>query len=212
MKQALQRALSAPSTTGPVVVADMTDNAGGGAASDSTFALRELLERNADDVAVAMIWDPVAVDQAVAAGVGATLTLRLGGKLGPASGDPLDLTVTVEGLVTDLVQRWPQTHGHRDVASGDSAWLRAGGVDVIVNSTRTQVVGLEVFTAFGIDPATKHVLVVKSANHFRAAYEPIASDVIYMGAPGALSFDFESIPYRKLDKNKFPWLDDPWDA
>lgn len=211
MSAALNKALACPEANGPVVVADMADNAGGGAASDSTFVLRELLERRAENTAVAMLWDPVAVDQAVAAGLDATLCLRLGGKMGATSGDPLDLTVTVKGLVPELVQLWPQTRGQREISCGEAAWLRIGGVDVIVNKTRTQVLGLEVFTAFGIDPTTKRILVVKSANHFRAAYGPIAGEVIYMGAPGALSFDFESIPYRHLNKNKYPWVDDPWD-
>jgi microcystin degradation protein MlrC len=57
-----------------------------------------------------------------------------------------------------------------------------------------------------------HVIVVESANHFRTAYAPIASEVIYMGAPGALTFDFPSIPYRHLDTNAYPWVDDPWQA
>jgi microcystin degradation protein MlrC len=209
MHDALDAAFARPD--GPVVVADVADNAGGGAPSDSTFVLRELLERDAENVALGMLWDPIAVRQAFAAGAGATLDLRLGGKLGPASGDPLDVTVTVAGLVPELVQRWPQTRGrHVEIACGDAAWLRVGGVDVIANSTRTQVKGLEPFTAFGIDPAARHVLVVKSTNHFRAAYAPIASEVIYMSAPGALGFDFPSIPYRHLDTDKYPWVDDPW--
>src|SRR5262249_36755534 len=99
MRDALDTAFA---STGPVVVADIAANAGGGAPSDSTFVLRELLERDAQDVAVAMICDPIAVAQAFAAGVGASLPLRLGGKLGRTSGDPLDLTVTVEGLVPEL--------------------------------------------------------------------------------------------------------------
>jgi microcystin degradation protein MlrC len=207
MKDALDRAFALSPASGPIVVADMADNAGGGAASDSTFVLRELLKRKVESTAVAMFWDPIAVEQAVNAGVGATLSLRLGGKMGPTSGDPLDLTVTVNGLVPDLVQRAPLTHGHTEISCGESAWLRVEGVDVIVHSIRAQVRGLEVFTAFGIDPTTKHVLVVKSANHFRAAFGPIASQVVYMGAAGALTFDFPSIPYRHLDKDKYPWVD-----
>jgi microcystin degradation protein MlrC len=53
-------------------------------------------------------------------------------------------------------------------------------------------------------------LVVKSANHFRAAYAPIASEIVYMSAPGALTFDPTAIPYRLLDTRKYPWLDNPW--
>jgi microcystin degradation protein MlrC len=208
MKEALDTAFR--TAAGPVVVADVADNAGGGAASDSTFVLRELLERGVEDAAVALLWDPIVVAQAVAAGIGANLSVRLGGKMGPTSGDPLDVTVTVEGVLPELVQRWPQMTGHQEISCGESAWLRAGSVDVIVSSTRVQVLGLDVFTAFGIDPKSMHVIVVKSGNHFRAAYAPIASEIIYMGAPGALTFDFPSIPYRHLGTNAYPWVDDPW--
>jgi microcystin degradation protein MlrC len=210
MDQALDLALAAAPASAPVVVADVADNAGGGAPSDSTFALRELLERKVRNAALAMIWDPVAVDQAFAAGEGATLKLRLGGKMGPHSGDPLDVTATVAALAPALVQRWPQTDGYLDVAVGECARLAVEGIDVIVSSTRHQVLGLEVFTGLGIDPGDRDLLVVKSANHFHAAFGPIAGEVLYMSTPGALSFDYPSVPYTLLDKRKYPWVDDPW--
>jgi microcystin degradation protein MlrC len=209
MQEALDRARSAASVNGPVVVADCADNAGGGAPSDSTFALRELLERKVENAALAMIWDPVVVDQAFAAGEGATLTVRLGGKMGPQSGDPLDVDAAVAALAPELVQRWPQTDGHMDVPAGACARLTVAGVDVIVSSVRHQVLGLEVFTALGIDPTARDLLVVKSANHFHAAFGPIASEVIYMTTPAALSYDYPSLPYRLLDTNKYPWVSDP---
>lgn len=210
MSEALDLALSRPIESGPVVVADVSDNAGGGAASDSTFVLSELLTRGAQDVAIAVLWDPIAVHLAFAAGVGASLDIRLGGKIGPSSGDPLDLEVTVRGLVRELQQHRPQEQGYFEISSGDCAWLNAEGIDVVVGTTRQQVFGLEVFTALGIDPSDRRVLVVKSANHFRAAFAPIASEIIYMSPPGALTYDFSSIPYLHLEKNKYPLVDDPW--
>lgn len=72
------------------------------------------------------------------------------------------------------------------------------------------MLGLEPFTELDIDPADCDLLVLKSANHFYAAFGSMASEVIYMGAPGALTFDFPSIPYPRLDTHKYPWLDDPW--
>lgn len=210
MREALDRALSVTSVSGPIVLADVADNAGGGAPSDSTFVLRELLERKVENAALALIWDPIVVHQAFAAGEGAALTVRLGGKIGPQSGDPLDLRVTVTALAPDLVQRWPQTKGYMDVPVGDCARLTVDGLDVIVSCGRHQVLGLDAFTALGIDPTTRKLLVVKSFNHFYAAYGPIAGEIIYMAAPGALTFDFLSIPYTHLDTHKYPWVDDPW--
>ena len=207
--EGLDRALSSVGAGGPVVLADIADNAGGGAPSDSTFVLRELLERGVRDVGVAPLWDPVAVRLAFAAEVGGALRLRLGGKMGPDSGDPLDLTVTVKGLVRDLFQRWPQLDEFAEMPLGDAACLQVGGIDVTVVSLRDQAFGLELFTAFGVDPREKRLLVVKSANHFRAAFDAIAREVVYVDAGGALPSDPRAIPYTRFDRQAFPWLDDP---
>lgn len=212
IRDAIGRALAIGRSGGPVVVADIADNAGGGAPSDSTFVLSELLERGAESTALALLWDPIAVQQAFAAGEGAGLRLRLGGKMGPASGQPLDLNVRVLGLVPDLVQRWPQTDGFAEVSCGACACLACDGLEVIVGSVRQQVLGVEVFTAFGIDPAERQLLVVKSTNHFHAAFGAIATEVIYMGGPGALDPDPRTIPYQRVDTQKFPWTEDPWQA
>src|SRR5689334_4537012 len=83
-----KRALAAEG--GPIVLADRSDNPGSGASGDSTFILRRLLERGISDVALGPLWDPIAVRIAFDAGVGARLPMRIGGKTGPMSGDPLD--------------------------------------------------------------------------------------------------------------------------
>ena len=212
MEDGLDRALALPATGKPVVLADMSDNAGGGAPGDSTFVLRALLERGVTDAGLAPIWDPTAVRLAFAAEEGAELTLRLGGKMGPASGDPLDLTVTVKGLVRDLVQRWPQGEdGFADIPCGDSALLDCGGVDVTVISNRHQAFGLELFTAFGVDPGRYRLVCVKSINHFNAAYGPIASEIVYTSPPGALVFDPRQVSYAHADTaRRYPWVEDPW--
>jgi microcystin degradation protein MlrC len=205
---ALDKALAVP--RGPVVVADQADNAGGGAPSDSTFALRALLARGVTDAAVAMMWDPIVVGLAFAAGVGATLQVRLGGKMGPMSGDPLDLTVEVIGLMRDLTQEWPQQDGVIRIPAGDAAALRCAGIDIIVNTRRGQVFTPQVFSALGIDPLSKRLLVVKSTQHFYAGFAPIASEIIYMAAPGAIAPRFRDIPYQRADLHKYPWVDDPF--
>ncbi|MCY4536737.1 MAG: M81 family metallopeptidase [Chloroflexi bacterium] len=208
LDQALDKALARAS--GLVVVADQSDNAGGGAPSDSTFALRALLERGATDVALGMIWDPVAVQVAMSAGEGATLDLRLGGKMGPMSGDPLDLRLTVAGIIADMKQQWTQTEGPVAIDCGDSVALHCQGIDIIVNSQRGQVLSPTVFSNFGIDPQSKRLLVVKSTQHFYAGFSPIADEIIYMAGPGAIPPLFTEIPYKRVDLNKYPWVDDPF--
>lgn len=193
-----------------IVIADQADNAGAGAASDSTYVLREMLDRRIKDAALGMIWDSVAVQIAKSAGIGASLQLRLGGKVGTTSGDPLDLTVKVKGIIDDMTQTWPQLEGAILSECGDTVWLECDGIDIIVNSTRTQVLGTDAFTNFGINLDEKKVIVVKSTQHFYAAFGSIASEVIYMAAPGAVAPIFTDIPYTRVDTNKYPFVDDPF--
>ena len=212
LDEALDKALAAES--GPVVVADQADNAGGGAPSDSTFVLRALLERAVTNAALGMIWDPIAVNVAMSAGEGATLDLRLGGKMGPMSGDPLDLRVTVTGLIPNMQQQWTQSDGLVSIDCGDSVALHCQGIDIIVNSKRGQVFSPTVFSNFGIDPTAKRLLVVKSTQHFYAGFatpEIGASEIIYMAGPGAIPPRFTEIPYQRVDLHKYPWVDDPFD-
>ena len=208
LHKALDKALAVDN--GLVVVADQSDNAGGGAPSDSTFVLRALLDRGVTNAALGMMWDPVAVQVAMSAGEGAALDLRLGGKMGPMSGDPLDLRVTVIGIIPDMKQQWTQSEGPVPIDCGDSVALHCQGIDIIVNSNRGQVLSPTVFSNFGIDPLSKRLLVVKSTQHFYAGFAPIADEIIYMAGPGAIPPLFTEIPYQRVDLNKYPWVEDPF--
>jgi len=194
----------------PVVIADRADNAGGGAASDATFMLKAMLDRGIENAALGMMWDPITVQIAMSGGLGATLDLRLGGKLGPMSGDPLDLRVTVTGIAESMIQEWPQQGEPLLMPCGDTVCLHCNGIDIIVNSKRGQVFSPQVFSNLGVDPLKKRILVVKSSQHFYAGFAPIASEIIYMAAPGAVTPRYTEIPYQRVDRNKYPWVDDPF--
>ena len=193
---------------GPLVVADMSDNAGGGAPADSTFLARAILERGLTDVGLAIMYDPQAAAFCHEVGEGATIELRLGGKLGPASGQPLD----VRGVVRGLARKATQIGLSGRVAMGDTAWLEVDGVHFIIASQRVQCFGPTAFTAVGLDPATLRSVVVKSTNHFRAGFDAIATDVIYVDAPGAIRSDFAAIPYQRFTAPFWPKVEDPWAA
>jgi microcystin degradation protein MlrC len=201
---ALDRALAAPS--GPVVLADVSDNAGGGAPSDATFLLAEILKRGITDVATGIYWDPIAVRICREAGVGATLALRLGGKCGPMSGDPLDLTVTVKGLASGLTQRF----GSLPAPLGELVWIETNGVDILVNDNRTQTFHPEAFTGIGIDLSTRKIVCVKSSNHFHAGFAPIASEVIHVATPGSITPDYANIPFQRRAPNYWPKTENPF--
>jgi microcystin degradation protein MlrC len=192
----------------PMVLADVSDNAGGGAASDSTFILQALLDRKVKDAAIAMFWDPGAVKLAFEVGEDAELDIRLGGKLGPQSGPPIDARARVLKLEKDVtIQFGGARKGTNPI--GDVAALQIEGVTVIVNTKRSQCHSLDCFTKLGIDPSQKKVVVVKSMQHFHAAYAPIASEVVYVAAPGALVPDWSLLPYTKADKTQWPFVADP---
>ena len=184
----------------PVVIAEPSDNAGGGAPSDNTSILHELIAQNADNAALGPIWDPVAVRLCFDAGLGATFPLRIGGKIGPASGAPLDAMATVVGLAR---QCW-QSFGPTKVPLGDCAAVIVGGVEVVLITKRTQALGLELFTNLGIDPRAKRLVVVKSTNHFMAAFGPIAKTVLYVDSDAPLSRDYRKVPYSKVRRPIWP--------
>ena len=194
----------------PLVLADTADNPGIGAAGDSTFMLRRLLERKAGGVAIAPFWDPQATLSAFEAGIGARLSLRIGGKLGPASGDPVDLRVTVKGLAQGAYQRF----GKADTPMGNMAWLRIGegdddAIDIVVNDYRTQGFSPECFTATGLDIGRCRGLVVKSTQHFHAGFMPVADDILYVSAPGTGSMDMRALPWTRVTRPLWPRVEDP---
>ena len=189
---------------GPVVLADVADNPGGGATGDSTFILKALVDRQINNAALACIWDPTAVAVASEAGEGSSFDLRLGGKMGPRSGSPLDLRVRVTKVVPNAVQTFGSGANQSVSPLGNAVALHSNGIDIVVNSTRTQTLGTDAFSNLGIDPTSKRILVVKSMQHFHAAFAPFASKILHVDTPGSLVSDFTQIPYRKADHRKWP--------
>jgi len=200
----LEQALDAVANAdrGPLVLADVADNAGGGAPGDSTFVLRALLERGIDNTVTGTYYDPIAVDLCFEAGEGAEIDLRFGGKLGKASGDPIDARVKVRRLLQAHAQDYMDDS--RPAPLGRSAWIHTAGIDIVLASVRTQVFAPNAFTGLGITLEDKRAIVVKSSHHFWGKFAPLATQVIYVGTPGALAADFASIPYRKRDLRYWP--------
>jgi len=186
---------------GPVVLADGADNPGGGAPGDSTFILQRLLERGIRNACIGPLWDPVAARIAFDAGVGATLGLRIGGKIGPLSGTPLDLRITVKALQPELMMTGLS---NTPTAMGDSALVDCNGVEILLCSLRNQAMGSDLFTNIGVDLAAKKLIVVKSSQHFYASFSKVAKKVIYVAAPGAVTVDLKTLPYKKIQRPKWP--------
>ena len=204
--EAVARAMAAPA--GPVVIADAWDNPGGGTAGDATVVLRELMARGAEGVAVGTIWDPMAVQLCMVAGEGAVIPLRFGAKSAPFTGEPVDAMVEVLRLVPGAEMRF----GESVVPFGDAARVRLAGtgIEVILNTVRAQSYDPSLFAAVGIDPLAQRILVIKSTNHFYAAFAPIASEVIYCSAGRPYPNDPARTAYVKARRDIWPICDDPF--
>lgn len=190
--------------SGTVVVADPSDNPGGGAPGDSTMILRRLIERKVTNVAVAPIWDPIAVHMCFMAGVGGNLRLRFGGKTAPTSGQPIDALVKVTRLQRDATQ----TFVDATVPLGDCAAIEFDGISVVLITKRTQALGSDLLTGMGVEIKGRKMVVVKSTNHFHAAFAPFASRVLYCDAGGPIPRDHRQVPYTRVQRPIWPLDED----
>ena len=187
---------------GPVVIADTTDNAGGGSPSDNTTFLHKLIARGVKGAAVAPIWDPMAVRVCFDAGAGARIPLRFGGKMAATSGLPVDALVDV----VTCVEQGCQTFAGAPVPLGRVAAIRTveGGVGAVLISTRAQAMGIDLFSGQGIDPLAAPILVVKSNQHFHAAYAKIARAILYADGDGPQPRDSHRLNFTKLVRPILP--------
>jgi microcystin degradation protein MlrC len=204
MDEALDEALKTEGR--PVVIADVADNAGCGAANDSTFFLDRLLGRGIRGAAISNIWDPIAVRLCKEAGEGSTFYLRVGGKIGPESGAPIDLRVTVNKIVEGAMQ----TFNGFPTPMGDAAWVSAEGIDLVLNTKRFQTAHPDMMTQLGLDPTARKIVIVKSTQHFFAGFEPIAAKVLYAAGPGAVNPDTTALDYKNITRPLWPLVDDPF--
>lgn len=187
---------------GPLVMADFADNPGAGSPSDSTWLIGALIEGGVTDACAAFLFDPVAVEIAKAAGKGAKMPLRIGGKTCSFSGHPLDLDVEVLRIAEDVIYDFFVMQA----PLGDVAVVRTGsGFDLVLTSQRCQCFTPSAFEMFGIEPAQKRVVVVKSMQHFAFAFGPMAGQIVYVDSPGAASLDLKSLPFQKADRSLWPF-------
>lgn len=218
---ALDLALRPPDAgaTGPVVLADRSDNPGGGGSGETTWLLHALARRRGQlkaGAALGMIHDPAAVAQAHALGEGAVASFALGGRHA-ASGAPFMARMRVLRCRTDARQRifgvgpW-QPLGRSaalqllpDEEAPDTAG--EGGLVVIVNDARTQTFSRHVFSEHGVEPSALGLLVVKSTSHFLRDFAPLAREVVFCDAPGAASEDLRGLPFSRVPRPLWP-LDD----
>ena len=189
----------------PVVIAEISDNPGGGSPGDGTHLLRALLEADQPATTFGFIVDPVTAAQAHAAGPGATISVRIGGRCDPdILGRPVEATAYVK-CVTDgqfHVQSAMGGGALRDL--GKMARLVVGNVDVLVGSERHQTIDAELFLLHGIDVTRCRVVALKSQNHFLSGFEPIAAEIIRTDPPGWTPGNVSALDYRRIRRPIWP--------
>ena len=200
--EAVKTAMDAPE--GPIILADVADNPGGGAPGDGTEILRELLKQGAENVGVACIKDPEAVAKAIEVGVRGTLSMDIGGKTDDYHGKPLRVKGTVR-TITDgrFIHKAMAVGVPADV--GRTAVIDVQGVEIILTERSHAPNDPEVYRRNGVEPTDKKILVLKSRGHFRAAYEPFSRAVIEVDAPGLTTPNLEWFTYRNIPRPIWPF-------
>lgn len=191
--------------TRPLVIADYADNPGGGAYGDATELLRAMLDGGLGNACFGAMVDGAAAAALHAAGEGATVTVSVGGKVDRRfGGGPLSLTGVVERLTDGrFVCDGPMWRGIAK-SFGPTGVLRVAGVRVLIVTNAMQITDRQQFLHAGIDPAAMATVALKSMQHFRAAYQPLADEVLVCDTGALCSPDVRARPFKKLRRPIWP--------
>jgi microcystin degradation protein MlrC len=187
----------------PVVLVDVGDNIGGGTPGDGTVLLAELLAQGATEATIC-IADANAVQAAIAAGVGGTVTTPVGARADRLHGEPVTITGRV-GRITDgqFIHEGPENAGV-PADMGPTAVIRVDGVNLIVTTRKFAPGDLNQLRSVGIVPEDQKILVVKAAVRWRGGYGPITKHAILVDTPGLGSIDLSRFTFHHLNRPLFP--------
>src|SRR5215204_138980 len=194
---------------GPIVMADHGDNTASGGTQDVMSVIEEAMKQGLEDACAGPICDPASVEQMIKAGVGAEVTLELGGKIDmPAmglKGKPLKVTGKVKAITDgQFVVTGPMATG-TTARMGRTAVLDTGKMQIVVSERRAEPYDLGVFTHCGIDPRRKKYVLIKSRQHFRAGFEPIAKHIVMCDGDGCTASDLKLFKYTKVRRPLYPF-------
>jgi microcystin degradation protein MlrC len=211
LEQSLSRAtaMDRPSTgDGPIVLLDHYDNCASGGTMDTTAVLAAILRAGLDNVAAFAIYDPAAVAEAIAAGIGAEVTLSIGGKMAmpaiPGNSPPLTVTGTVKTISHGRFRnRGPMGRGVL-TDMGPSVVIDTGRVEIALISRHVEPSDLNCLLALGIDPLQKRFVMLKSRIHWRAGLGPMARAVVECAGIGACTSDYSQLSFSNVRRPIFP--------
>ncbi|HQV29374.1 MAG: M81 family metallopeptidase [Anaerolineae bacterium] len=202
---AIAAAMAAPA--GPYVIVDIGDNVGGGSAADATFVLAELIRQNAEGWVVTLA-DPESVRACMRAGIGATLSLPVGGKTDSLHGAPVTVTGRVKCLHDGKFEERAARHG--GMRWGDQGLTAVLEVQpdparqssyIVLTELRSAPMSLHQLQSVGIEPAYMKILTVKAAIAWKAAYEPVMTGFVIADTPGATTVNPRRWTYTKVRKD-----------
>lgn len=201
-------AVAAGLNAAPIIISDHSDNSGAGGPMDEMGVIREMLRQGLTNIAAGPVWDPQALAAMQAAGIGARITLAVGGRTDiPAlglKGRPLDLTGTVKRLTDGKFRLSGEMMNGFPVDLGGTAVLDTGAMELIVCGERMEVYDPQFLTHAGIDPAKKRFVALKSRQHFKAGFAGLAKHIVPAGCPNACYEDYLNFPFRNLTRPIYP--------
>lgn len=190
---------------GPLVIADYADNPGSGAYGDSTALLSALLAAKIGDACLGPMIDPEAARALQSEAVGAVVTMPLGGKTAPAfGGGPIIVTGTVMWRGDGTFTGSGPILGGQSRSFGPTAVLRVQGIDILIVGIAHQILDLQQFEAFGIRPQDLSVVALKSMQHFRAAFAPIAGRIIVCDSGALCTLNYAALDYTNIPRPMYP--------
>ncbi|QGN34830.1 M81 family metallopeptidase [Microlunatus sp. Gsoil 973] len=183
----------------PYFISDSGDNPTAGGTGDVSWTLGELLQRpefsGTDRTVIhASIFDPAAVAAAVAAGVGGTVEVQVGGHADSGPRGPVPMTAEVFSI----------TEG--DPTAGTQVVLRSGAVHEIVTERRKPFHKINDFTSLGLDPLHADIVVVKIGYLEPQLYEAAAGWKLGL-TPGGVDQDLLRLPHTRLQPGVYPFED-----
>ncbi len=188
----------------PVMFADRNDNTGGGSPGDSTGMLQTFVDAGLEDACILYVVDPEAVEICKQAGIGTTLTLDIGGKASPLQGKPVTMSVEVVALSDgSFLYDGPRNAGLRG-SMGPSAYIKQGGIHVLIVTEREQPYDTAFSRTLGLDPQQMRYIGIKSAAHFRQGFESWAGAIYAVSEPSAQAPAGSALQFNKLGRRLYP--------
>lgn len=208
VEEAIARCREPSQKDGPLILADYTDGPGGGGYGDATRLMEALLDAQLPGTLVGLIHDPESAREAIAAGVGQELDLRVGGKTDERfGGGPVPVRARVMAVADGHYTRSGPFKTGTNASIGPCALLQCGEVQIIVASNRMQAEERGQYRVLGVEIESLNVVALKGINHFRADIEPIARGIVFVESGGLHASDLSTLPYRNLRRPVWP-IDD----